>query len=80
MINKLSSADQSYKSGQLSVFPKAKDSKSSLFEAKNNAEDVLQQTLAINSKYITLIDGSKFPNSGIIKITGKKLSDFIGGF
>lgn len=79
-MKKLSSVDQSYKTGHLSVFPKAKDSKLTLHEAKNNAEDFLQQTLAINSKYIILSDASKFPNSGIIKITSKNAKGLLENF
>lgn len=73
MKNKLSS-------GTLSVFPKGKDSKLSLHEAKNNAEDKLRQTLAINGKYLVLNDASKFPDSGIIKITPANSSNLLDSF
>lgn len=79
MKNKLSSGTD-YKSGTLSVFPKGKDSKLSLHEAKNNAEDKLKQTLAINSKYLVLNDASKFPDSGIIKITPINSKNLLDSF
>lgn len=79
-MNKLSSADKQYKSGSLSVFPKNKDNKINLHEARNNAEDFLQQTLAINGKFITLSDGDKFPESGIIKITPKDSDNLLDKF
>ena len=57
------------KPGFLSVFPKAKDTPFNLHYVTNKAIDSLQQTLPVNGKYIVLNDGSKFPDSGIIKIT-----------
>jgi len=74
IVNKL------HKEGALSVFPKGKDSKLNLHEAKNNAEDVLRQTLSIGGKYILLQDGSKFPNSGIIKITPASSTNLLDSF
>jgi hypothetical protein len=55
--------------GYLSVFPKAKDTPFNLHYVNNKAESTLRQILSINSKYIILSDGSRFPDSGIIKIT-----------
>jgi PKD repeat protein len=79
MKNKLS-LNKLHKDGALSVFPKGKDSKLSLHEAKNNAEDKLRQTLAINGKYIVLHDASKFPDSGIIKITPANSANLLESF
>lgn len=62
-INKASEA------GQLSVFPKAKDTPFNLHYATNKAQDTLKHTLTNNGKYIVLNDASGFPQSGIIKIT-----------
>ena len=62
-INKIS------KPGFLSVFPQAKDSPFNLHYVTNKAMDTLRQTLPPNGKYIILNDASKFPESGIIKIT-----------
>ena len=62
-INKVS------KPGVLSVFPHAKDTPFNLHYVTNKAMDTLRQTLPPNGKYIILNDASKFPESGIIKIT-----------
>lgn len=66
---RVSSHDQSYKHGVLSVFPQGKDSKLTLYEARNNAETTLKQSLSLNSKYIILEDADNFPDTGLIKIT-----------
>lgn len=64
--------------GMLSIFPKKKDTKFNLHQVTNNAEDSLRQSLTVNGKYIILNDTSKFPDSGIIKITSSNnlLSSF----
>lgn len=67
--NKLSSESKHYTSGTLSAFPAKKDTKLNLFNVTNNAVDSLRQTLAVNGKYIILKDASKFPDSGIIKVS-----------
>ncbi len=64
-----STISKSFKPGHLSVFPTAKDTPFNLHYATNKAQDTLKHTLATTGKYIVLNDGSKFPNSGIIKIT-----------
>lgn len=66
--NKLA-INKSFKPGQLSVFPTAKDTPFNLHYATNKAQDVLKQTLSATSKFIVLNDASKFPSSGIVKIT-----------
>jgi PKD repeat protein len=68
MVNKVSSHTPGYKHGILSVFPHGKDSKLTLYEAKNNAETTLKQSLSLNSKYIILEDANNFPDTGLIKI------------
>lgn len=66
--NKLT-INKSFKSGQLSVFPAAKDTPFNLHYATNKAQDYLKHALNSTDKTIILNDSSKFPNSGIIKIT-----------
>ncbi len=62
-INKVSTP------GNLSVFPKAKDTPFNLHYAVNKAQNSLRHSLSNNGKYIVLNDASSFPDSGIIKIT-----------
>ncbi len=64
--------------GQLSVFPKAKDTPFNLHYATNKAQDSLRYTLPVNGKYIVLNDGSNFPDSGIIKITPPNSTTLLG--
>lgn len=68
-MKRISSTDNNYREGNLSVFPRAKDSKTSLYEATNNAETVLKQTLGLASKYIILESGNSFPPHGLVKLT-----------
>lgn len=67
--NKLPAINKVSTPGHLSVFPKAKDSQLTLHYATNRAQDILRQTLQANGKYMILNDASKFPNSGIVKVT-----------
>lgn len=66
---RITSTDRGYHQGHLSVFPKAIDSKFSLFEAVNNAETTLKHSLTSTAKYILVEDATTFPESGILKIT-----------
>lgn len=66
------------KPGFLSVFPHAKDTPFNLHYVVNKAEDTLRHTLPVNGKYIVLNDASKFPQSGIIKITPANADGLLG--
>lgn len=68
-MRRMSSLDRGYVEGNLSVFPRAKDSKFTLYEVANNAESELKQTLSTNGKYIIVNDASKFPDFGLAKIS-----------
>jgi PKD repeat protein len=63
-----SSLDIGYTTGDLSVFPEAKDSKETLYEVRNNAETKLKQTLSYNGKYIIVEDNSGFPPRGLLRV------------
>lgn len=67
-VTKIASTDAGYLTGQLSLFPQAKDSKSQLYEATNNAETRLKQSLTYTGKYVVVDDSSLFPDSGILRI------------
>ena len=45
VLQRNSSLDLGYQSGDLSLFPLAKDTRSQLYDARNNAETTLKQTL-----------------------------------
>lgn len=69
MKKRISSADPYYKPGYLSVFPNSIDNDLTLYKASNNAETRTKHSITPNSKYITVEDHSKFPPSGILRIT-----------
>ena len=73
MIDRISSLDSFYKTGDLSIFPQAIDSFYQLYRATNNAETVLVNSIAYNSPFIVVEDTSLFPNSGIIKIDDEQI-------
>ena len=68
MTEKVSSLDQGYEAGDLSLFPSAIDDRDNLYEAKNNAETVLKQVLPFNGTLIIVDDASKFPSNGLLRI------------
>lgn len=68
MVERISSLDDGYTSGDLSLFPDILDDKDSLYEVRNNAETVLRSGLPYNGKKVIVEDTSAFPNKGIIRI------------
>ena len=67
-FQKVSSYDQNYVTGNLSAFPTALDSSSTLYEARNLSETKLQIGIGLNSTIINLEDATNFPLQGILKI------------
>lgn len=67
-IQRLSSLDSGYETGDLSVYPEALDNTDTLFEVKNNAETVLKQSLTFLSKTIVVESTDGFPDKGILRI------------
>lgn len=67
-ITRIASTDAGYTTGALSLFPQAKDSKYQLFEASNNCQTTLKQSLTYAGKYIIVDDSTLFPDSGILRI------------
>lgn len=96
MVERVSSLDDGYVTGDLSVFPEAIDTKGTLYEAKNNAETTLKQTLTFNGDLIIVEDATSFPSQGLVRIgpgpdgnaelvyydkrTGTTFKDLIRGF
>jgi len=68
MANQISTLDTGYSIGDLSLFPVAKDTKASLYEAKNDAITSLRQSMTFNSKFVIVDDTSAFPPNGILHI------------
>ena len=68
MAIRISSLDAGYTIGGLSTFPSGIDNSQSLYEARNNAETTLRQSLSFNGKYIIVNDNSMFPSKGLLRI------------
>ncbi len=66
---KISSTDETYRHGNLSIFPQMVDSKATLFDARNSAEATLRHSITPSSKYIIVDNASAFPDNGILRIT-----------
>jgi hypothetical protein len=67
-IQRNSSLDLGYTSGDLSLFPVARDDINQLYETRNNAVTTLKQSLTYNGKYIIVDDNSAFPDKGLLTI------------
>jgi PKD repeat protein len=68
MVERVSSLDQGYTSGDLSLFPDTADDRESLYEAKNNAETTLKQALPFGASIVIVEDASGFPEKGLIRV------------
>tara|TARA_Y100000034_G_scaffold132113_1_gene194340 strand:+ start:7902 stop:8927 length:1026 start_codon:yes stop_codon:yes gene_type:complete len=69
-MSRLSSLDFGYEIGDLSIYPEAIDSTDTLYEATNNAETVLSNTLSYNARIIVVDDTSSFPDKGVLRVGG----------
>ena len=67
-VTRISSQDSNYKVGDLSAFPEALDTKYQLYQATNNSETTLKQSLTYSGKYVIVEDNSSFPDNGIVRI------------
>jgi len=68
MATRISTLDNGYAIGNLSVFPLGIDNRETLYEVKNNAETNLTQSLSYNGKYIIVENNDLFPSQGCIRI------------
>lgn len=69
MAERISSLDDGYVTGDLSIFPEALDDRKLLYVASNNSKTKLVQTLTYNNtKFVIVEDTSGFPESGIVRI------------
>jgi PKD repeat protein len=72
-LTKLSSLDEGYEAGDLSVYPQAIDDKNNLYDARNNAEAVLRHSLTYNARHIIVGEGEAagFPPNGLLRVGPK---------
>lgn len=76
MVERLSSLDEGYTTGNLSLFPDAIDDKDSLYEVKNNAETKLRAGLSYTGKMVIVEDTTSFPNKGLIRIGNENTGNY----
>lgn len=68
MVDRISSLDSGYRTGDLSIFPEAIDDKNLLYQATNNSKVRLKQTLSYNGKSVIVETTEGFPATGLIRI------------
>ena len=68
LIQKLTSLDVGYTTGDLSLFPEVIDTKAYLYPAKNNSETFLLYAANYTSKYLLVESTDGFPDQGILRI------------
>lgn len=72
MRNTTSTLTPGYEAGDLSVFPAALDTADLLYQARNDAETVLKQSLGFTAKVMIVNDTSLFPPAGILRVGPRK--------
>lgn len=68
MADRISTLDPGYVTGDLSIFPTALDTKSTLYEVKNTAETELAQSVTYGGAFLVVNDASSFPSEGLIRV------------
>jgi len=68
MADRISTLDPAYQPGMLSIFPEAIDTKSTLYEVRNDAQTFLTQTVTYSGKFLVVNDASAFPPEGLIRV------------
>jgi len=68
MAERISSLDEGYIAGDLSVFPQAIDDRDILYETRNNAETKLKQSVSYNGKNLIVDDATIFPPKGLLRL------------
>lgn len=67
-MRRISSYDDGYATGDLSLFPSALDDKESLYEVRNNAETRLRSGLSYNARQIIVDSTAGFPGKGLVRV------------
>lgn len=67
-MDRISSLDSGYQTGDLSIYPTTLDTMDTLFQATNNAVTTLANAVSYNSQMIIVNDTSDFPPTGVIRI------------
>jgi PKD repeat protein len=67
-VDRVSSLDPSYQTGDLSIFPAALDTPDQLYQVANNAETTLAKSVSYIANYIVVTDATSFPSSGLFMV------------
>lgn len=68
MVDRVTSLDNGYVTGDLSLYPDALDDKESLYDVRNNAITTLKQTLPYSGQTLIVESTAAFPDKGILRI------------
>jgi len=68
IIDRISSLDKGYATGDLSIYPIGRDSYDTLYQAKNNGETFLAQSLNYTGRFFVVEDTTNFPDSGLVRV------------
>lgn len=67
-VDRIASTDTDYRTGDLSLYPVAKDNYDQLYVVSNNAKTYTTQSVSYNSPYFIVDDTSAFPAKGLIMV------------
>lgn len=68
MADRISTLDPAYVTGDLSIFPMAIDTKSTLYDVRNGAQTYLTQGITYGGMFLVVNDASAFPSEGLIRV------------
>lgn len=67
-MRRISSLDDGYELGDLSMFPEFLDDRDDLYEVKNNAETRLRSGLSYNARQLVVENTASFPPKGLLRV------------
>ncbi len=67
-VDRIATTDNGYRTGDLSIYPVAKDDYNQLYVVTNNAKTYTTQSVSYNSPYFIVADTSAFPDKGLIMV------------
>ena len=90
MPDRISTLDQGYVAGDLSIYPLATDTKDQLYQVANGTTTTLSRSITYSSKYLIVDGTSDFPTNGLILLgeeiiyygskTDNSFRDLVRGF
>ena len=72
-VDRVTSKDKGYITGELSIYPVARDDKQQLYVVANNAQTITTQSTSYNSAYFIVADTNGFPSQGLILVGAEQV-------